>query len=184
MSPSDIALIGLGVMGQNLALNMARHGFHVAAYNRTTSVTERFLAERLRGETIEGTSTLGELANRLSRPRKLILMVKAGGAVDAVVGDLRPHLSTGDILIDGGNSHFRDSPGKKACRRAEFWQRSGGRRAPAGRDHARRTQEAYDAISGIFEAITAAADDPLASTWGRRAPGTTSRWFTTALNTR
>ncbi|OGO09136.1 MAG: phosphogluconate dehydrogenase (NADP(+)-dependent, decarboxylating) [Chloroflexi bacterium RBG_13_66_10] len=166
MSPSDIALIGLGVMGQNLALNMARHGFHVAAYNRTTSVTERFLAERLRGETIEGTSTLGELANRLSRPRKLILMVKAGGAVDAVVGDLRPHLSTGDILIDGGNSHYRDT-----ARREEELAGEGLRFLGAGISGGEEgallgpsimpggPKEAYDAVSGIFEAIAARGPD-------------------------
>ena len=106
---ADIGLIGLAVMGQNLVLNMADHGYTVAVYNRTQERTDEFLADEAQDATVIGTSSLEELVGSLSRPRKVMLMVKAGGPVDAVIGQLVPLLDEGDIIIDGGNSHFEDS---------------------------------------------------------------------------
>ena len=109
MGKSDIGLIGLAVMGQNLVLNMASHGYNVAVYNRTTSKTEEFLAGPAKGKPIVGASTLKELVDQLERPRKVMLMVQAGKAVDAVIADLVPLLEPGDLIIDGGNSYFKDT---------------------------------------------------------------------------
>jgi len=106
---ADIAVIGLAVMGQNLILNMNDHGFRVVAYNRTFSKTERFLNGTAKGTNIVGVKSLEELVSSLSSPRKIMLMVQAGPAVDAVISDLIPLLDKGDIIIDGGNSNFVDS---------------------------------------------------------------------------
>lgn len=106
---ADIAVIGLAVMGQNLILNMNDHGFRVAAYNRTYEKTEAFLQGPAKDTAIIGTRNLAELVASLSVPRKIMLMVKAGPAVDAVIAELKPLLSEGDIIIDGGNSNFDDS---------------------------------------------------------------------------
>ncbi len=106
---ADIGLIGLAVMGENLVLNMASHGFTVAVFNRTTSKVDAFLAGRAKEQPIIGTHTVQELVSSLKRPRKIMIMVKAGAAVDEVIGELVPLLQPGDILIDGGNSHFPDS---------------------------------------------------------------------------
>ena len=105
----DIGLIGLAVMGQNLALNIESHGYCVAVFNRTTSVVDTFLAERAADRNIVGCHSIEELVGRLSRPRKVMLMVKAGPPVDAVIEQLLPHLEPGDVIIDGGNSHFEDT---------------------------------------------------------------------------
>ncbi|REJ93926.1 MAG: phosphogluconate dehydrogenase (NADP(+)-dependent, decarboxylating) [Planctomycetota bacterium] len=117
--PHDIGLIGLAVMGQNLVLNMANHGFSVAVYNRTATVTDDFVgglagepADKVHEGTadrIHGCHSLEELVAALDRPRRVMLMVKAGGPVDAVIEQLRPLLDEGDIIIDGGNSDFRDT---------------------------------------------------------------------------
>jgi len=106
---ADIGLIGLAVMGENLVLNMASHGFTVAVFNRTTSKVDGFLAGRARGKSIVGTHTVQELVSSLKRPRKIMIMVKAGAPVDEVINELVPLLEPGDILIDGGNSHYPDS---------------------------------------------------------------------------
>jgi 6-phosphogluconate dehydrogenase len=106
---ADIGLIGLAVMGENLVLNMASHGFRVAVFNRTTSKVDAFLAGRARGKPIVGAHSLSELVGTLARPRKIMIMVKAGAPVDEVIDELVPLLETGDILIDGGNSHFPDT---------------------------------------------------------------------------
>jgi 6-phosphogluconate dehydrogenase len=108
-SIADIGLIGLAVMGENLVLNMERHGFGVAVFNRTTSKVDAFVAGRARGKRIVGTHSIQELVAALKRPRKIMIMVKAGGAVDDMINELAPLLEQGDILIDGGNSHFPDS---------------------------------------------------------------------------
>ena len=106
----DIGLVGLGVMGQNLALNMARHGYKVCVYNRTGSVTEAFMEGGAKGNpSIRACYDLKELAAGLSAPRKVILMVKAGRAVDAVISQLAEVFEAGDVIIDGGNSFFEDS---------------------------------------------------------------------------
>jgi 6-phosphogluconate dehydrogenase len=105
----DIGLIGLAVMGQNLVLNMANHGFSVGVFNRTTSKVDEFLAGPAKGKSIGGYHALPELIASLKPPRKIMMMVKAGPAVDELLGELEPHLSRGDILIDGGNTHFPDT---------------------------------------------------------------------------
>jgi 6-phosphogluconate dehydrogenase len=106
---ADIGLIGLAVMGQNLVLNMSDHGFTVAVYNRTTSKVDDFINGAAAGRNIIGTHSLEELVSSLKRPRKVMLMVKAGRAVDAVIDQLTPLLEAGDIIIDGGNSHYPDT---------------------------------------------------------------------------
>ncbi len=106
---ADIGLVGLAVMGQNLVLNMADHGFTVAVYNRTHAVTDTFLAGPAAGTSVIGCATLAELVAQLKAPRRVMLMVKAGAAVDAVIAELSGLLSPGDIIIDGGNSLFTDS---------------------------------------------------------------------------
>ncbi len=109
MEKADIGLVGLAVMGQNLALNLADHGFRVVVYNRTTERMRKFLAGEGGAAGILGAERLEELVARLERPRRILLMVRAGEAVDAVIGQLLPLLAPDDILIDGGNSHFRDT---------------------------------------------------------------------------
>ncbi len=106
---ADIGLIGLAVMGQNLALNMDDHGFRVAVFNRTTSKVTRFIENEAAGTNIIGTDSPEALVKSLKRPRVLILMIQAGQAVDNSIAQLLPLLDDGDIIIDGGNSNFRDS---------------------------------------------------------------------------
>jgi len=109
MEKADIGLIGLAVMGENLILNMESRGYSVAVYNRTLDKVEKFLAGRAKGKKIIGTHNLPELVQSLKSPRKIMMMVKAGKAVDELIDQLVPLLDKGDILIDGGNSHFPDT---------------------------------------------------------------------------
>lgn len=109
MKQADIGLIGLAVMGENLVMNMESKGFTVAVYNRSTSKVDRFLAGRAKGKRITGCYSLEELAGSLTKPRKIMMMVKAGDAVDQLIDALLPLLEEGDVLIDGGNSHFPDT---------------------------------------------------------------------------
>ncbi|MDA3959348.1 MAG: decarboxylating NADP(+)-dependent phosphogluconate dehydrogenase [Planctomycetota bacterium] len=114
---ADIALIGLAVMGQNLVMNMADHGFTVAVYNRTTSVTKEFVAGTAKDASVIGCETLEEMVATLKPPRRVMMLVKAGGPVDAVIDQLTPLLDKGDIIIDGGNSHFPDTQRRwEACK--------------------------------------------------------------------
>ena len=106
---ADIGLIGLAVMGENLALNMESRGFAVAVFNRTAEKTDNFINGRAAGRNIIGCHTLEELVTRLEKPRRVFMMVKAGQAVDDMIEKLLPLLDDGDILIDGGNSHFPDT---------------------------------------------------------------------------
>ena len=106
---ADIGLIGLAVMGENLILNMESRGYTVAVFNRTVDKVEKFLAGRAKGKQIVGTHNLRELVQSLKSPRKIMMMVKAGQAVDDLIAELSPLLEKGDILIDGGNSHFPDT---------------------------------------------------------------------------
>ena len=108
-SLSDIGLIGLAVMGENLVLNMESKGFRVTVYNRTTKKVDDFLAGRANGKNIAGAHSVEELVNSLKRPRKVMIMVKAGSAVDDMINTLIPYLEKGDIIIDGGNTHFPDT---------------------------------------------------------------------------
>ena len=107
---SDIGLIGLAVMGQNLALNIADHGFQITVYNRTTEKTDKFVAENpsTPGGLI-GSKTLGEFVQSLAKPRKMVILVQAGKATDAVIDGLVPLLEAGDIVIDGGNALWTDT---------------------------------------------------------------------------
>lgn len=104
-----VGVIGLAVMGENLALNIERNGFAPAVYNRTWARTEEFLNDRAKGTDILGTKTIEEFVGALERPRRIILLVKAGSPVDAVIEELAPYLDEGDIVIDGGNSLFTDT---------------------------------------------------------------------------
>lgn len=106
---ADIGLVGLAVMGENLVLNMESKGFTVACYNRTTSRVDEFLAGRGKGKNLLGAHSIQELVGQLKAPRKVMLMVKAGKPVDEFIEQLIPHLQAGDIIIDGGNSHFPDT---------------------------------------------------------------------------
>ena len=106
---ADIGLVGLAVMGQNLVLNLDDHGFTVAVFNRTLSKVDRFLADEARGTRVIGTRSPAELAAALKRPRRILMMVQAGPAVDETLEALLPHLEAGDILIDGGNSNYQDT---------------------------------------------------------------------------
>lgn len=109
MKKADIGLVGLAVMGENLVMNMESKGFAVAVYNRTAEKVENFVNGRAKGKNILGTYTLEELVDSLAAPRKIMMMVKAGAAVDDLIEQLIPLLAPGDILIDGGNSHFPDT---------------------------------------------------------------------------
>lgn len=106
---ADIGLIGLAVMGENLVLNMESKGFKVAVYNRTVQKVDDFLAGRAKGKKITGAHSIEELVKSLERPRKIMIMVKAGSAVDDMINTLIPYLEKGDIIIDGGNTHFPDT---------------------------------------------------------------------------
>jgi len=106
---ADVGLIGLAVMGQNLILNMNDKGFTVCAYNRTTSKVDHFLENEAKGTNVIGAHSIEELCSKLKKPRRIILLVKAGQAVDDFIGQLEPYLEKGDIVIDGGNSHYPDS---------------------------------------------------------------------------
>jgi 6-phosphogluconate dehydrogenase len=109
MNKADIGLIGLAVMGQNLALNMNDHGFSVTVFNRTVSKVDEFLSDAARNTKIIGTHSLKELVNSLERPRRIIMMIKAGQPVDDTIEQLIPLLEPGDIIIDGGNSNYEDT---------------------------------------------------------------------------
>ncbi len=109
MNKADIAVVGLAVMGENLILNMESKGFTVACYNRTTAKVDKFIEGRAKGKNIIGCKSVAELVNALKSPRKVMIMVKAGAPVDAFIKEVTPFLEPGDILIDGGNSHFPDS---------------------------------------------------------------------------
>ncbi|CAO3646735.1 unnamed protein product [Cunninghamella echinulata] len=163
---ADIGLIGLAVMGQNLILNMNDHGFVVCAYNRTTSKVDDFLANEAKGTNVVGAHSVEELCAKLKRPRKVMLLVKAGSAVDAFIDQLLPHLEEGDIIIDGGNSHFPDS-----IRRTKELEAKGilfvGSGVSGGEEGARYgpslmpggNPAAWSHIQPIFQAIAAKAPD-------------------------
>jgi len=120
MAQADIGVVGLAVMGENLILNMESKGFTVACFNRTVSKVDNFINGRAQGKNIIGCHSIEELAASLKKPRKVMLMVKAGQAVDAFIDQLLPHLEDGDIVIDGGNSHFPDT-----IRRTEYVESKG-----------------------------------------------------------
>src|SRR5580704_5756332 len=114
VKPCDIGLIGLAVMGENLALNIESRGYRVAVFNRTTSVVDHFISGRAAGKNFVGCHSVEDLVKSLAKPRKVMLMVKAGPAVDALIEQLLPLLSPGDIIIDGGNTHYADTERRTA----------------------------------------------------------------------
>ncbi len=163
----DIALIGLAVMGQNLILNMNDHGNTVVAYNRTVSKVDEFLQGAAKGRTtILGAHSVEEMVQMLKKPRKIMLMVKAGGAVDDFIELLLPHLEPGDLIIDGGNSHFPDT-----IRRARYLEGKGflfiGTGVSGGEEGARfgpsimpgGSPKAWPLVKNIFQAIAAKTPD-------------------------
>jgi 6-phosphogluconate dehydrogenase len=161
----DIGLIGLAVMGENLVLNMESKGFTVAVFNRTAEVTDKFAAGKAKGKNIQPTRTMEEFVGALKSPRKAMIMVKAGGPVDAVINQLVPLLEKGDVIIDGGNSLFTDT--QRRCKDLEARGLhfvgcgvSGGEEGalkgpslmPGG------PRESWDIISPIFTKIAAIVD--------------------------
>ena len=106
---ADIGLIGLAVMGENLVLNMESHGYTVAVYNRTVEKVDNFTGGRGAGKNFIAAHSIEELVKSLKRPRKVMMLVKAGKAVDSLIEQLIPHLEPGDIIIDGGNTHYPDT---------------------------------------------------------------------------
>jgi len=162
----DIGLIGLAVMGQNLVLNMNDHGFKVAVFNRTVSKVDDFIANEAKGTQVVGAHSVEELAGMLKRPRRIMLMVKAGETVDQMIDHILPHLEAGDIIIDGGNSLFTDSN-----RRTKMLAAKGilfiGTGVSGGEEGARRgpsimpggNPAAWPHVKPIFQAIAAKVED-------------------------
>jgi 6-phosphogluconate dehydrogenase len=164
---ADIALIGLAVMGQNLILNMSDHGYTVVAYNRTVSKVDEFLNDAAKGhKNVIGARSIEEMVGLLKRPRKIMLMVKAGKAVDDFIELLLPHLEPGDLIIDGGNSHFPDT-----IRRTKYLESKGmlyvGTGVSGGEEGARfgpsmmpgGSVSAWPLVKDIFQAICARTPD-------------------------
>ena len=117
---SNIGVAGLAVMGENLVLNMASKGFSVSVFNRTTAKVDTFLAGRAKGKSIRGFHSVKEFVGSLERPRKLMMMLKAGAVIDGFIEQLLPYLEEGDIVIDGGNSNYHDTE-----RRVAFLEEKG-----------------------------------------------------------
>ncbi|KAK7924507.1 6-phosphogluconate dehydrogenase [Apiospora marii] len=163
---ADIGLIGLAVMGQNLIMNMADHGFTVCAYNRTVSKVDHFLENEAKGKSIVGAQSNEEFISKLKKPRRVMLLVQAGKAVDDWIETLLPLLEKGDIIIDGGNSHFPDSN-----RRTQYLTTKGirfvGSGVSGGEEGARYgpsmmpggDEAAWPYIKDIFQGIAAKSDD-------------------------
>ncbi|MBK3519190.1 decarboxylating NADP(+)-dependent phosphogluconate dehydrogenase [Carboxylicivirga marina] len=163
---SDIGLIGLAVMGENLVLNMESKGYSVSVYNRSTEKVDNFVNARGKGKNIQGTYSLEELVNSLERPRKVMMMIKAGGAVDATIEALLPLLDAGDIIIDGGNTHYPDTD-----RRVKVVESKGvhyiGAGVSGGEEGALLgpsimpggSKAAWPAVKPIFQSIAAKVED-------------------------
>jgi len=166
MQKGEIGLIGLAVMGENLVLNIESKGYAVSVYNRTTDKVKRFLEGRASGKNIRGTYSIKELIESLDSPKRVIMMVKAGPAVDELIRQIEPYLSKGDILIDGGNSFYRDTD-----RRYEALAQKGihymGTGISGGEEGALKgpsvmpggPQEAYDRLAPLLTRIAAQVDD-------------------------
>src|SRR5438445_5428549 len=162
----DIALIGLAVMGQNLVLNMNDHGYRVAVFNRTVSKVDDFIENEAKGTKVVGAHSIPELVEALKKPRRVMLMVKAGPTVDEMIDHLLPHLEKGDIVIDGGNSHYPDTN-----RRTKALKDKGilfiGTGVSGGEEGARRgpsimpggNPAAWPHVKEIFQAIAAKVED-------------------------
>ncbi len=165
-SKADIGLIGLAVMGENLVLNIESRGFTVAVFNRTVEKVKNFVGGRAKGKNIVGTGSVEELVSSLKTPRKIMLMVKAGKPVDEFIEMLIPHLEKGDIIIDGGNSHYPDT-----IRRTKYLESKGmmfiGTGVSGGEEGALRgpsimpggSPAAWPHVKPIFQAIAAKVED-------------------------
>jgi 6-phosphogluconate dehydrogenase len=163
---ADIGLIGLAVMGQNLVLNMNDHGFSVAVFNRTVSTVDEFVGGPARGTRVIGTHSIQELISVLKKPRRVMLMIKAGQPVDDFIEQLIPHLEEGDIIIDGGNSNYNDT-----IRRTQYVESKGllyiGTGVSGGEEGARHgpsimpggSPAAWPHVKPIFQAIAAKVTD-------------------------
>ncbi|MGI6239499.1 MAG: decarboxylating NADP(+)-dependent phosphogluconate dehydrogenase [Christensenellales bacterium] len=172
MKKADIGLIGLAVMGENLVMNMESKGFTVAVYNRTTSRVTDFVEGRAKGKNIIGALTIDALLDALAKPRKVMLMVKAGAPVDALIEQLIPKLDPGDIIIDGGNSHFPDT-----ARRVKHVEEHGllyiGTGVSGGEEGALKgpsmmpggSPAAWAHVKPIFQAISAQVDGEPCCDW-------------------
>ena len=162
----DMGLIGLAVMGQNLVLNMNDHGYTVVVYNRTTSKVDDFLANEAKGTKVQGAHSIQELVSKLKRPRRVMMLVKAGQPVDDFIAQITPHLEPGDIIIDGGNSLFNDT-----SRRQRELEAKGllfiGTGVSGGEEGARRgpsimpggSPAAWPHVKDIFQSISAKVED-------------------------
>ena len=172
MPHADLGLIGLAVMGQNLVLNMNDHGYTVAVYNRTTTTMETFLEGPAAGTKVQGHATLEQFVAGLERPRRVMLMVQAGRAVDAVIGQLLPLLDAGDIVIDGGNSNFEDTR-RRARELADQGFLFLGTGVSGGEEGARTgpsimpggPREAWNAVRPILQDISAHVDGTPCCDW-------------------
>ncbi|RMZ82101.1 hypothetical protein DV737_g2177, partial [Chaetothyriales sp. CBS 132003] len=168
----DFGLIGLAVMGQNLILNAADHGYTVVAFNRTVSKVDRFLANEAKGKSIVGANSIEDFVSKLKKPRLIMLLVMAGPAVDDFIEKLLPYTEKGDIIIDGGNSHFPDS-----TRRTKYLREKGirfvGAGVSGGEEGARYgpslmpggNEEAWPYIKNIFQDISAKSDGEACCDW-------------------
>ncbi len=176
---SDIGLVGLGVMGENLALNIERHGYQISIFNRSHAKVVDFVEGRGKGKKVVGCADEKSFVESLAKPRKIILLVKAGDAVDQTVEKLKPYLEKGDIIIDGGNSHYLDTQKREAALAKEglFFLGSGvsggeegalwGPSLMPGGD-----AKAYDQIKPIWEDISAKAEgDPCVTYLGPDGAG-------------
>ncbi|MFP3122739.1 NADP-dependent phosphogluconate dehydrogenase [Ectobacillus funiculus] len=172
MSKQQIGVVGLAVMGKNLALNIESRGYSVAVFNRSFEKTEEFLKTEAEGKNFVGAATVEEFVNSLEKPRKILLMVKAGAATDATIDSLRPYLEDGDILIDGGNTFFQDT-----IRRNKELESTGihfiGTGVSGGEEGALKgpsimpggQKEAYELVEPIFKAISAKVGDDACCTY-------------------
>lgn len=172
MKKADIGLVGLAVMGENLVMNMESKGFTVAVYNRTTQKVSNFVEGRARGKNIIPAYSLQELVDALEKPRKVMLMVKAGQPVDDFIELLLPLLEQGDIIIDGGNSHFPDT-----SRRVEYVESKGlryiGTGVSGGEEGALKgpsmmpggSPDAWPHVKNIFQSIAAHVDGQPCCDW-------------------
>ncbi len=166
MQNCDIGLIGLAVMGQNLVLNMNDHGYRVAVFNRTVSKVDDFLNNEAKGTQVVGAHSIEELAAALKRPRRVMLMIKAGDTIDHMIEALLPHLEPGDIIIDGGNSHYPDT-NRRTAALAEKGILFIGTGVSGGEEGARfgpsimpgGNPAAWPHVKEIFQAIAAKVED-------------------------
>lgn len=172
MANAEIGLIGLAVMGQNLVLNMADHGFTVAVFNRTTSKVDEFLETSAQGKSIIGCHSLSEFCQSLKSPRRIMLMVKAGRVVDDFIEQLRPYLDPGDIIIDGGNSLYTDTQ-RRVDTLADHGLLFLGMGVSGGEEGARRGPslmpgghpDAWPAVQKLFQSIAAKVDGEACCEW-------------------